>query len=58
MTMQVKTKDGQWIDIGEIANGGLIEYRIKPQKRPDVVELYLRVTLDGGTGKLIKAEVL
>ena len=48
------------------------EYRIKPEPKPDVVELHnvviwgrtsttipnIKLTFDGETGKLIKAEVL
>lgn len=36
--MQVKCANGEWIDIGNIGSGGFIEYREKPEKKPDVVK--------------------
>jgi len=39
--MQVKCANGEWVDIGEIGHGGMIEYREKPkEKKPDVVKYY------------------
>lgn len=39
-TMQVKSADGQWVDIGDICDGGLIEYRKKPTERKPDETLY------------------
>lgn len=38
--LQVKNANGEWIDVGEIKAGGVIEYREKPEKKPDVSLFY------------------
>jgi len=75
-------KEGQWVNTKCPDWRLTMEYRIKPEKKPDVVKYFnaayvgetikyfgrdlehksesdvMRLTYDGETGKLIKAEVL
>ena len=68
--------DAKWVDLDatRLTWSENIEYRIKPEKKPDLISTIfidssgfpwidrkpgnLRITVDGETGKLIKAEVL
>ena len=53
--IQVKCANGEWVDIGEIAHGGMIEYREKPkEKKPDKV---MRTELRGCAGYVYNESV-